>query len=101
MNWVKIVEEFFDTLNGILRKMLSVRAIVTVIVVVTLCLAVFKCLDLLTTTMGDEEQFNRVKDVIMYLLGAFTALVSMSTTAYFGRSDRWRSNKEENGKQKQ
>jgi len=79
-----------------MKKMLSVRAIVTVTVVVTLCMLVFKCLDLLTQTMANEEQFNRVKDVLMYMLGAFTSVVTMATTAYFNRSDRWRSNKPEN-----
>jgi FtsH-binding integral membrane protein len=81
-----------------MEKLLSVRAIVTVMVIVTLCTIVFKCLDLLITNIDDAQKFDRIKDVVMYLFGAFISVVTMATTAYFNRSDRWKEN-EKGGQQ--
>ena len=84
------------TMRHTIEKLLSIRAIVTVMVIVTLCMLVFRCLDLLIANINTPENFDRIKDIVMYLFGAFISVVTMATTAYFNRSDRWK--EKENGK---
>jgi len=84
-------------MSRLLAKLLSVRLWATLSVIWTLCWAVIKCFDILATSVYsqdlmlevDEQRLSLVKEIIMYILGSFTSVVSAIVTLYFTRTDRW------------
>ncbi len=66
-------------------KLLSARFLSTVLVIGTLCIlliiVVSKCFLM-------PEAFDKLKDLVMLLAGAFVATVSSIVAMYFGRADR-------------
>jgi len=78
-------------------KLCSVRVWATLIVIITLCWSVGKCFDIMFSTVQDEAQFTLIKDIVMFILGSFTSVVSAIVTLYFTRSDRWKNENEEGG----
>jgi len=84
-----------ETLEWVLSKLTSARYIMSIVVMVTLCLTVFKCFDLVMISLkgGDEKLISLAEKICMYVLGSFTAVVSSVVALYFARSDR-------NGEQK-
>lgn len=85
---------FKDNMNQILKWMLSkftsARYIMSILVIATLCLTVFKCFELLTISIkgGDEKLLSLAEKIVMYVLGSFTAVVSSVVALYFARTDR-------------
>lgn len=73
-----------------IQKITSARFWVVMFVIATLCFAVLKSLDLVTTVIGvkDEKILAFVKEIIMFILGAFVSVVSAISILYFGREDR-------------
>lgn len=72
----------------ILHKLISARYIMTIMVIVTLCWAVVKCFSLVGASLHDEKAFTLVKEIIMFVLGAFVSVVTNVVTSYFQRQDR-------------
>jgi len=68
-----------------INKLLSARFLTTVLVITTLCVIttviIFKCFLM-------PEAYDKLKDIIMVIVGGFIATVTSITTAYFNRSDR-------------
>jgi len=84
----------------LLAKLSSVRVWATLLVIATLCWAVSRCFDIMLITINDEKQFTLIKDIVMFILGSFTSVVSAIVTLYFTRNDRWKSENEEGGTSK-
>jgi hypothetical protein len=97
MTWAEVGGKVAETGKFIIVKLLSARLLVTLGVTATLCWSVGKSLDMVMASAKDEKTFALVKDVVMYMLGAFTTVVTMSVNSYFNRSDRWKENLPENG----
>ena len=78
-----------------IQKITSARFWMVLLVTITLCAAVLKCFDLILSVIKiqDEKVMTFVKEIIMFVLGAFVSVVSAITTLYFSREDR----KEPNG----
>jgi hypothetical protein len=74
----------------IVQKVTSARFWTVLFIILTLCAAVFKCLDLVTKVLSSENEkiLTFVKEIIMFVLGSFTSLVSAISVLYFGREDR-------------
>jgi len=85
------------TIQIVLAKFSSVRVWSTLFVIATLCWAVMKCFDVMMITVKDEKQFTLIKDIVMFVLGSFTSVVSAIVTLYFTRTDRWKNENEEGG----
>lgn len=85
-----------DVVKWIFAKLTSARFIIAVLVIVTLCRAVERSFDLIVSAVGetDKEVLSFVKEIFMFVLGAFVTVVTSITTLYFTRTDRW---KQENG----
>lgn len=77
-----------DSMKRILLKLTSARFIIAIVVTLTLCWSVGKCLQMVLETSKDEKAFSLVKDIVMYLLGSFTSVVTASVISYFNRNDR-------------
>jgi hypothetical protein len=90
---LKISERAASLINSIIPKLFSARFISTVLVIGTLCWSVVKCLSMAQSAVADEKVFSLVKEIVMFVLGAFISVVTSVTTLYFGRTDR--SNKED------
>jgi len=86
-----------EIISKTIAKLTSVRLWATLAVIITLCWAVAKCFDIMLITVGDEKQFTLIKDIVMFILGSFTSVVSAIVTLYFTRSDRWKNENEEGG----
>ena len=90
---IKLSEKATSIINSIIPKFLSARFIATIMVIGTLCWSVVKCLSMAQSAVADEKVFSLVKEIVMFVLGAFISVVTSVTTLYFGRTDR--SNKED------
>lgn len=75
-------------LNWVWAKLTSARFLVTMFFCSTLCYAVWKCFNLLSIAMQDEKMFSLIKDIVMFVLGAFTTQVTNVINDYFKRTDR-------------
>ena len=80
--------QFFALLQTIVEKLTSARFLATMIVIITLCWAVKDSLDMAMKAVGDEKTFSLIKEIIMFVLGAFVSVVTAITTSYFLRPDR-------------
>jgi len=69
-------------------KDLSVRKIVTILLITTLCLALMLSLCSLLFGSIDEKVLSVRKEIFMFIAGAFVGSVSTAMALYFNRSDR-------------
>ena len=74
----------------IIQKITSARFWMVLLVIGTLCIAVLKCFNLVIQVLQvqDEKVLTFVKEIIMFILGAFVSVVSSISVLYFGRNDR-------------
>lgn len=72
----------------LVSKATSARFIATLLVIWTLCKTVETCLGLSITAAANKETFAQMKDIIMFILGAFVTTVTSVVTSYFNRPDR-------------
>jgi len=75
-------------LELLVSKATSARFIATLLVIYTLCEIVKTCLNLSITAAANKEVFAQMKDIIMFILGAFVTTVTAVVTSYFNRPDR-------------
>lgn len=73
---------------SIFHKFLSARYVMTLFVTFTFCIIALRCFDLALKSATDPKVFTNVKDIIMFILGAFVAVVQSMVYLYFGRTDR-------------
>lgn len=78
----------YTILELLVAKATSARFIATLLVIYTLCEIVKTCLNLSITAAANKEVFAQMKDIIMFVLGAFVTTVTAVVTSYFNRSDR-------------
>lgn len=76
-----------EYIKHILSKMTSGRWVVTVLLTGTFCLITIKCINLLIANLATDK-LPIVKEILMFVLGAFTTQAGNVITGYFGRSDR-------------
>jgi len=82
----------------IVGKMTSVRAILSVMIIWTLCYVVMSYADLLKGAVADKEQFALVKEVFVYVMGIMSGIAGSVVTLYFTRTDRHDSDKDKEDK---
>ena len=85
---LKLSERAASIVNSIIPKLLSARFLTTLAVIGTLCWSVGRCLNMAITSAADEKVFSAVKEIIMFMLGAFVSVVTSITILYFSRTDR-------------
>lgn len=85
---MSLISETGQVLQRALNKIISARYLITIAVIATLCWAVVKCFDLISLSLKDEKSFSLVKEIIMFVLGAFISVVTNVVTSYFQRNDR-------------
>ena len=83
-----------ERVKQLLDKITSGRWIATVFITGTFCYITIKCIDLFTQNLATDK-LPFVKEILMFVLGAFTTQAGNVITSYFDRSDR----KQENGKE--
>jgi 4-hydroxybenzoate polyprenyltransferase len=76
-----------QTVKHILEKITSGRWITTVFLTGTFCLITLKCIDLFVANLATDK-LPLVKEILMFILGAFTTQAGNVITSYFDRSDR-------------
>ena len=69
-------------------KLASVRLWITILLVGTLCYSVFKAWSLVELALTDPVKYTSLKDLIMFVLGAFLSITGAVVTSYFNRTDR-------------
>jgi hypothetical protein len=79
-----------DIIKWIFAKLTSARFIMAVLVIFTLCRSVDRSFDLISSSIKtvDKEVLAFVKEIFMFVLGAFISVVTAITTLYFTRTDR-------------
>jgi len=81
-------------LKRVLEKVTSVRSIVSVMIIWTVCYVTMNCMDLLKVSVQNKDQFLLVKEVFIYLMGIVSGIAGSIITLYFTRSDRHNGNGE-------
>lgn len=90
MDWAKLFQRVAD-------KLTSARFLVTVIMVSTFCLITINSLSMFIKYLENEKVIGLVREIVMFILGAFCTQVGGVISSYFNRADR---QKPENGGQK-
>ncbi len=67
------------------NKIFSIRAQVTVILVISLCWFTNKAMDAFIDNLTNKEAFDGAKEICMFLLGVFSNQVGMILASYFNR----------------
>ncbi len=75
-------------LKTIIDKVTSVRSIVSVMIIWTVCYVTMNCMDLLKTSVQNKDTFLMVKEVFIYLMGIVSGIAGSVVTLYFTRTDR-------------
>lgn len=65
------------------NKIFSIRAWVTIILVVALCWFTDKALNAFIDNLTNKEAFDGAKEICMFLLGVFSNQVGMILASYF------------------
>lgn len=75
-------------IRTIIDKLTSVRSIVSVMIIWTVCYVTMSCMDLLRSSIQNKDTFLMVKEVFIYLMGIVSGIAGSVITLYFTRTDR-------------
>lgn len=65
------------------NKIFSIRAWVTIILVISLCVFTDKVLNAFIDNLTNKEAFDGAKELCMFLLGVFSNQIGMVLASYF------------------
>ena len=75
-------------IHTIVDKLTSVRSIVSVMVIWTICYVTVRTVNMLFDCLNSPEQFTAAKDVFIYVMGIVSGISGSIVTLYFTRQDR-------------